>query len=96
MMERELYTERVLADFFMDQSATSDDDDTPIATLLGNACDATMVGSVYDDIPLDDDEDHENHEEEARETTLVDEPTTLFFCIVLIMWYTIFTVLGIF
>jgi len=95
MMERELYTERVLADFFMDQSATSDDDDTPIATLLGNACDATMLGSVYDDIPLDE-EDHENHEEEARETTLVDEPTTLFLCIVLILWYTIFTVLGIF
>jgi len=94
-MERELYTERVSRDFFMDASATSDDDDTPIATMLGNACDATMVDSVYDDIPLDD-EDHENHEEEARETTLVDEPTTVFLCIVMILWYTIFTVLGIF
>ena len=91
-MQRELYTERVLAEFFQQESAMSDDDDTPIVTVLGNACDATMVGSAYDDIPLDD----EDHEEEAHVTTLVDEPTTLFLCIVLILWYKIFTVLGVF
>jgi len=89
-MHRELYTERVLADFFLD-APISDDTETPIIMMLGGACDATM-GDACDTTPRAP----EDHEDEAPVRNLIDEPTTLFLCIVSILWYTIFTVIGIF
>ena len=76
-MQRELYTERVLADFFLEGPVSYD------AMMLDDACDT---------IPHDD----EDQEDEALVPSLLDEPTTLFLCILSILWYTIFTVVGIF